>query len=71
MKTVEPQGDPKMAEKNQDEEARLDELVALNFKLTERERRDFKVWCASKGMTQTEAFKMGFKLLKSKEDNHE
>jgi hypothetical protein len=60
-----------MAEKNQDEDPKLDELVALNFKLTERERREFKVWCASRGLTQTEAFKMGFKLLKSKEDKLE
>lgn len=60
-----------MAEKNHDENPRLDELVALNFKVTERERRAFKMWCASKGMTQTEAFKMGFKLLKSKEDKLE
>lgn len=44
----------------------LDELVSLNFKISERERREFKVWCASKGITQVEAFKRGFKLLKEK-----
>ena len=49
-----------MAEKNHDEDSRLDELVALNFKVTERERRDFKVWCAARGLTQVEAFKKGF-----------
>lgn len=46
----------------------LDQMVSLNFKLTERERRAFKVWCASRGMTQVEAFKQGFKLLKEKEE---
>lgn len=46
----------------------LDELVSLNFKITERERRAFKVWCASKGLTQIEAFKRGFKLLKDTEE---
>lgn len=36
-----------MAEKiHYDEDPKLDELVALNFKLTERERRAFKMWCA-------------------------
>jgi len=57
-----------MAEKNTDEDLKLDELVALNFKLTERERRAFKMWCASKGLTQVEAFKQGFKLLKEKDE---
>ncbi len=57
-----------MAEKNHDEDPRLDELVALNFKVTERERRVFKMWCASKGMTQVEAFKQGFELLKEKDE---
>jgi len=53
-----------MSEKTHDnEDPKLDELVALNFKLTERERRAFKMWCASKGLTQVEAFKQGFKLL--------
>lgn len=51
-----------------DENSKLNELVALNFKLTERERRAFKVWCASKGMTQVEAFKQGFELLKQKDE---
>jgi hypothetical protein len=49
-----------MAEKNPNEDAKLDELVALNFKITERERRAFKVWCAERGMTQVDAFKQGF-----------
>lgn len=58
-----------MAAKAHDEQGdELDELVSLNFKITERERRAFKVWCASKGLTQVEAFKLGFKLLKEKEE---
>lgn len=59
-----------MAENNHDEDPKLDEIVALNFKLTERERRAFKMWCASKGLTQVEAFKRGFKLLKEKDEAH-
>lgn len=55
-----------MAEKDHSDDPRLDEVVALNFKVTERERRAFKMWCASKGMTQVEAFKKGFELLKEK-----
>lgn len=58
-----------MAEKNHDDDQELDELVSLNFKITERERRDFKVWCAARGLTQVEAFKQGFRLLKKLEEN--
>jgi hypothetical protein len=57
-----------MAEKNLEDVNELDELVALNFKITERERRDFKVWCAARGLTQVEAFKRGFNLLKKLEE---
>lgn len=58
-----------MAEKIKSEEApELDDLVSLNFKITERERREFKVWCASRGLTQVEVFKKGFKLLKEIEE---
>lgn len=57
-----------MAENTHDEDPKLDEIVALNFKLTERERRAFKMWCASKGLTQVQAFKQGFKLLKQKDE---
>ena len=57
-----------MTENTSDRE--LDELVSLNFKLTERERRAFKVWCASKGLTQVEAFKQGFKLLQERKEDH-
>ena len=57
-----------MAENNPVEDPELDQLVALNFKVTERERRAFKMWCASKGLTQVQAFKQGFKLLKQKDE---
>ena len=57
-----------MAEKSPDEDPKLDELVALNFKITERERRAFKVWCAERGMTQVEAFRRGIELLKNAEE---
>lgn len=59
-----------MAENNPVEDPELDQFVALNFKVTERERRAFKMWCASKGLTQVEAFKRGFKLLKEKDEAH-
>lgn len=58
-----------MAEKTHNDEApELDELVSLNFKITERERRVFKMWCASQGLTQVEAFKRGFNLLKQQDE---
>lgn len=45
----------------------LDELVSINLKVPERERRAFKVWCAERGITQVEAFRKGFQLLKNNE----
>ena len=42
-----------MAEKDHSDDPRLDELVALNFKVTERERR---------------AFNQSFQLLKEKNE---
>lgn len=42
----------------------LDEMVNLNFRVTERERRAFKAFCAANGMTQTDGFRSGFELLK-------
>lgn len=45
----------------------LERLVNINFKITERERRAFKAWCAVHGMNQTEAFRRGFKLLSDQE----
>jgi len=62
-------GDPQMTEHaHEDDDPELDELVSLNFKISERERREFKVWCAGRGLTQVEAFKRGFRLLKEKDE---
>jgi hypothetical protein len=55
-----------MAEKA--EQDPLDELVSINLKVPERERRAFKVWCAERGITQVDAFRKGFQLLRLKED---
>ena len=55
-----------MAEKPKNDP--LDEIVRINLKVPERERRAFKVWCAERGITQVDAFRKGFQLLKSKED---
>nr|WP_172684928.1 hypothetical protein [Paracoccus marcusii] len=43
----------------------LDAIVSLNFKITERERRSFKVWCAERGISQVEAFRKGVELLRT------
>lgn len=43
----------------------LDALVSLNFKITERERRSFKVWCAERGISQVDAFRKGVELLRT------
>ena len=56
-----------MTSRNDDAGPELDQLermVNLNFRVTERERREFKAWCATNGMTQTEGFRSGFELLK-------
>lgn len=45
----------------------LDTLVGLNFKITERERRSFKVWCAEHGISQVDAFRKGVELLKKQD----
>lgn len=55
-----------MAEKA--EQDPLDELVSINLKVPERERRAFKVWCAERGMTQVDAFRKGFQLLRLREE---
>jgi hypothetical protein len=46
------------------ERGQLDELVSINLKVPERERRAFKVWCAERGLTQAEAFRRGIELLR-------
>lgn len=47
----------------------LDDMVNLNFRVTERERRAFKAWCAANGMTQTDGFRAGFEALKATVDD--
>ena len=54
-----------MPEKNDHDP--LNELVNLNFKVTERERRSFKVWCAERGISQVDAFRKGIELLRKQE----
>lgn len=48
----------------------LDDMVNLNFRLTERERRAFKAWCAANGMTRTDGFWAGFEALKGTSDDN-
>lgn len=48
----------------------LDDMVNLNFRVTERERRAFKAWCATNGMTQTDGFRAGFEALKAAVDDN-
>ena len=55
------------AHSQDDEDPQLDQLVSLNFKITERERRAFKVWCAERGITQVNAFRKGFQILREKD----
>lgn len=45
----------------------LSALSSVNFKIPEWERRAFKVWCAERGVSQVEAFRRGFELLRSSE----
>lgn len=42
----------------------LDRPVNVNFKMTERDRRAFKVWCTQNGLTLTEGFHSGIALLR-------
>lgn len=42
----------------------LDQLVNVNFKMTERERRGFKIWCTENGLTLTEGFHSGIALMR-------
>jgi len=46
----------------------LDRLVNVNFKMTERERRAFKIWCTENGLTLTEGFHSGIALLRDMRD---
>jgi hypothetical protein len=42
----------------------LDQPVNVNFKMTERDRRAFKIWCTENGLTLTEGFHSGIALLR-------
>lgn len=41
-----------------------DQVVNMNFRMTEGDRRAFKAWCAGEGLTLTEGFHEGVALLK-------
>ncbi len=43
----------------------LDRLVNVNFKMTERERRAFKIWCTENGITLTDGFHSGITLFRA------
>lgn len=43
----------------------LDQLVNVNFKMTERDRRAFKIWCTENGLTLTDGFHSGVALLRA------
>lgn len=42
----------------------LDQPVNVNFKMTERDRRAFKIWCTQNGLTLTDGFHSGIALLR-------
>jgi hypothetical protein len=46
----------------------LDQAVNVNFRMTERDRRAFKAWCAEQGLTLTEGFHEGVALLRGVRD---
>lgn len=41
----------------------LGQTINVNFKMTVRDRRAFKAWCAQNGLTLTEGFHEGARLL--------
>jgi hypothetical protein len=41
--------------------------ASINLKVTEEERWAFKAWCAQHRMTQVDAFRKAFELLKDHE----
>lgn len=55
-----------MAENSTDDA--LEAIVSINFKVTERERRAFKVWCAERGISQVDAFRKGIELLRKEDE---
>jgi hypothetical protein len=46
----------------------LDQMVNVNFRMTERDRRAFKSWCAEQGLSLTEGFHEGVTLLRGTRD---
>ena len=46
----------------------LDQVVNVNFRMTERDRRALKAWCAEQGLTLTEGFHEGVALLRGVRD---
>jgi hypothetical protein len=46
----------------------LDQTVNVNFRMTERDRRAFKAWCAEQGLSLTEGFHEGVTLLRGVRD---
>lgn len=46
----------------------LDQLVNVNFRMRERDRRAFKAWCAEQGLTLTDGFHEGVALLRGVRD---
>jgi hypothetical protein len=54
-----------MAEKTENDP--LNALVSLNFKISEKERRAFKVWCAERGLSQVDAFRKAIDLLRKQD----
>jgi hypothetical protein len=46
----------------------LGQQVNVNFRMTERERRAFKAWCAENGLSLTEGFREGAALLRGARD---
>jgi len=46
----------------------LDQVVNVNFRMTERDRRAFKAWCAEQGLTLTDGFHEGVTLLRGVRD---
>ena len=55
-----------MAENSTDDA--LEAIVSINFKVTERERRAFKVWCAERGISQVDAFRKGIELMRKQDE---
>jgi hypothetical protein len=53
-----------MAQKEDSPDQTSGASASINLKVTEEERWAFKAWCAQNRMTQVEAFRKAFDLLK-------